>query len=577
MVRKPAHWAEWLLQPKVMFRGGMLLLVCLYLRTVGFDFVYDDLLIPVSPWIQSWHGILGAFKTDVFGTGGQSQTAYYRPLASALTVLVARLSSVSPAWFHLVSLFIDLLIYVVAYHFGREFFKDDATAALTAIFFAVHPTKVETTAWIGSAFCDGQASIYFFAVLICYLKWWRLRKPAWILASAGFFLAAIFTKETMAVLPVLIAIHALLLGERGTKLRTVGLVVVPYAAPTALYVFARHAVLQPLANSSIAVQPQFTLVNLWSAPLAFWWYVKRLVFPSGLSILYDSIVVRQPSFRGFFLPLVGVAALVGILVWSWRRSRSWQLVFLLAWFVLALGPAIVLSPMVTIHDRYLQLAVYPFCALIAVASMWAERHWTERRWVAACAALLLIAAWSISTWHESGYWDNSMTLWGRAVQIAPRNINSRVELARLYSMNNVPAGIRVLDDGLRLVPTSPGLWRMRGLLLFNTGAYEEARASLMKSLQVSAAFETDSHNVPTDVRYGKATAAFYLGQIEMIEEKPKAADPWLRIAVEIDPNNIDYERTMVTNLRKEGLNAEADRYQQIVDQLVAATTMKAPK
>ncbi len=575
--RKPTQVIDWLLQPKILFRAGLLLVLCLYIRAVGFDFVYDDLMIPVSPWIQSWHGVIDAFKIDVFGTGGQSQTSYYRPLASALTVIVARLTAVSPAWFHLVSILIGLMAYVAAYLFGREFFNDDATAALTAILFAVHPTKVETTAWNGSAFCDGQAAIYFFAVLICYLRWWKCRKPPWILGSALFFLAAIFTKETMIVLPVLIAVHALLVGERGTKLRTAVLLMIPYAVVASGYWFARRAVLRPLANSSIAVQPTFTLVNFWSAPIAFWWYVKELVFPYKLAILYDSMVVRQPSLRAFWLPLVGIVALGIVALWAWRRSRSWRLLFLTAWFVLALGPAIAMSPMVTVHDRYLQLAAYPFCALPAGALLWVERHRIAWRWAAAALSLLLIAAWSLSTWHEVGFWDNSMALWSRAVQVAPRNINARVELARLYATDNVAGALRVLDDGLQWVPTSPGLWRMRGLLLFNAGSYEDARASLRKSLEVSEAFGANPQSMPTDVKYGRATAAFYLGQIEMIEGRPKAADAWLRTAIAIDPTNLDYERAMVENLRKEGLHEEADRQQKFFDQLVQATTMKPPR
>ncbi len=555
----------------------MLLLLCLYLRTVGFDFVYDDLMIPVSPWIQSWHGILDAFKSDIFGAGGQVGTSYYRPLASALTVFVARVTPATPAWFHLASLVIGLVIYFVAYSFGRLFFEDETMAVLTALLFALHPTKVETTAWIGSAFCDGQATIYFFAVLFCYLRWWKLRRAPWIASSAVFFLAAIFTKETMIVLPVLIAIHCLLLSPRGKRLRTTAVLMIPYAGAVAIFALARRAVLRPLAETSIAIQPRFTLVNVWSAPLAFWWYVKRLVFPSGLSILYDSIVVHQPSLRNFVFPLVAACLLLGIIVWAWSRTHSWRLVLLTVWFVLALGPAIVLSPAVTVHDRYLQLATYPFCAALAFAILWVARHRLKWRWAAVSAGVVLIAGWSASTWHESGFWFDGLSLWSRAVQIAPHNINARVELARLYAGKSTDAALQVIDDGLRLVPSSPGLWRTRGLLLFNAGAYEDARTSLMKALAVSAPFESDPRSMPTDVKFGRATAAFYVGEIEMVEGKPQAADPWLRMAIEIDPANIDYHRVMAANLQKEGLSPEADREQKIVDQLVAATTMKSGK
>ena len=573
-VHRPAGASEWLLQPNNIFRVGMLLLLCLYLRTITFDFVYDDLLIPLSPWIQSWHGVLDSFHSEVFGNGGSAQTSYYRPLAGALTVVVARLTAVSPSWFHLVSIVVDLGIYVLAFLFGCLFFEDETVAAFTALLYAVHPVRVETTAWIGSALCDGQAAIYFFASLICYLQWWKRRTPPWIATSVVLFLAAIFTKETMIVLPVLVAIHCLSHSEAGKRLRNTSRLMLPYAFSAALYLAARHAVLKPIAGSTNVVQAQFTIVNAWSAPLAFWWYVKRLVFPSGLSILYDSIVVRQPSLLRFVLPLIAAALLLILGIWAWYRNRSWRFVFLAAWFVLTLGPPIAFSPEVTVHDRYLQLAVYPFCALLVVGILAVGRHRSNWRWVSAFALMLVAAAWSLSTWHESGFWDNSVSLWRRAVQIAPHNINARVELARLYAANNVPEAIRELDDGLRFSPNSPGLWRTRGLFLFNAGDYDQARTSLQKALDVSALYGTDPAGVPADVKFGKATAAFYLGQIEMVRGDAKAADPWLRMATAIDPDNLDYQRGMVANLRKEGLNDEADRQQKVVDQLILATTNK---
>ena len=131
-VHAPAHpskpWSSWLLRRDVLLRIGLVLLICLYARTLRFDFVYDDLMIPVSPWVQSWHGILDAFKSDVFGAQGQAGTVYYRPIASALVVLVARLTAATPPWYHLSAILVDLALYIVSFFFGRAFFEDDVLA-----------------------------------------------------------------------------------------------------------------------------------------------------------------------------------------------------------------------------------------------------------------------------------------------------------------------------------------------------------------------------------------------------------------------------------------------------------------
>lgn len=558
---------DWLLQPNLLVRLGVVLIVGLYARTIAFDFVYDDFSIPISPLLLSWHGVIDAFKMDVFGTAEAAGSAYYRPMSSALCVAIARLTSITPGWFHLGAILIALAGFLLCYLCGRLLFGDDRLAALTALLFALHPTKVETIAWIGSSTCDGQSAIYCFLVLLCYLYWWKTRKPAWIVASAGFFAAALFTKETMVVLPLLVAIHFWLLGPRSARLRTIAALMVPYLVAGAFYAAVRHSVLRPLPQSSIAIQPIFTLMNVWSAPLALWWYIKRLLYPFGMSILYDSIVVQRPSFGNFGLPLLATIALIIAVAFAWHRTRSWFVPFFAAWFVLTLGPALALSPRVTIHDRYLQLAAYPFCALLAYAVLKLVQSSPRWRSLGVTAALAIIIVWGFGSWHESGYWRDSISLWKRAVQVAPHNINARVELARLYSEKEVPEAIRVLDEGLRIVPDSPGLWRSRGLLLFNAGDFDSARASLLRALDVSSRFAADPQSEPVDVKFGRATSAFYLGEIDMLEGNPINADRWLRLAIGIQPDDLDYQRVMVANLRKQGLNDQADEHQKIVEEL----------
>ena len=558
--RRPRTLEEWLFTPEALFRAGLLLIVCLYIRTLNFDFVYDDLTIQVSPWIQSWHGLADVFRNDIFGDTGAVGSSYYRPLASALIVLVARIAAPTPACYHVMALLIAVVVYALAYQCGRLLFNNDTIAALTALFFMLHPTKIETIAWIGSSACDGQAAVYFFGLLVCYLKWWESRRPWWLVSSVALFALAMFTKEVMVIVPVLIAVHAFVRAPEGKRLRSL-LVVAPYLLSIAVYAIAREAVLKPLPKSSIAIQPTFTMTNLWSAPLAFWWYVQQLVLPIRLAVLHDWTPIPSPALSTFISPLLALALLCALLFIAWRRSRPWLVPFLSAWLLFTMAPAIALSPKLTVHDRYLQLAAFPFSALLAWGLLRLAKSGSAQRATAVTAGAVLVLAWSTLTWYNTGFWDNSVSLWQRAVQVAPHSVNARIELARLYSANNVPAAVGVLDGGLKLLPNSPGLWRMRGIVQFNAGKLDEARQSLFHSLEASKRFEKESAE-PSDVKYGKATAAFLLGQIEMKKGNAIAADGWLRTALAIQPGNAEYESMMATNLRALGRDAEARQYEQ---------------
>ena len=45
----------------------------------------------------------------------------------------------------------------------------------------------------------------------------------------------------------------------------------------------------------------------------------------------------------------------------------------------------------------------------------------------------MVALWSGLTWHEMGYWDDDMALWGRVLQISPSNLKAQVQMAYLYT------------------------------------------------------------------------------------------------------------------------------------------------
>src|SRR5581483_5310688 len=138
------------LSPGLLLRLGLLLVIALYLQDLRFEFVYDDLMIPVSPLNQSWHGILDSFTHDVFSAMGERST-YYRPIATALSAAIALLTPGTSAWFHLAAILIHIALCLVAFTFTRLLWKNDLFAVLTTLLFALHPSKVECIAWVGSA------------------------------------------------------------------------------------------------------------------------------------------------------------------------------------------------------------------------------------------------------------------------------------------------------------------------------------------------------------------------------------------------------------------------------------------
>jgi hypothetical protein len=201
-------------------------------------------------------------------------------------------------------------VVILAYVFGRHLFGEERLALLTAVLFGLHPSKVETVAWIGSSHVDGLGAVFFFASLIGFFKWRESGAGRWLAASVFLFAGAIFTKETMVCVPILIAAYLWLttpaVGRIGRILRTL----LPYGAVWIIYMAIRHQVIKPAIATAEYIHPTFTLSNLWTAPYAIWWYIGHLVFPWGLSVEYASRIVERPSLFGFVLPATGLLMLL---------------------------------------------------------------------------------------------------------------------------------------------------------------------------------------------------------------------------------------------------------------------------
>ena len=288
-IRKPFEaLADMYQQPRLWLRCGMLLTVLLYIRTTAFDFVWDDLGIPAIPRLKSWKMLWDIFTHGLFNTAEGAHSVYYRPLSVLWTVAIKQFTSGTPAWYHLFTLATNLCVFYLAYALGRRLLHDDRVAALTAVLFALHPGKVESVAWIGSGGCDGLGAIFFFAIVIFYLKWREQQRGRWLALSVLFFAAAMLTKETLVVAVALLPLHYWLTATQDKRhaVQAVGLTA-PYLLVLAAYMVVRRMVLTAPATTVNVIQPKMTFEGLWDAPYACWWYARHLVFPVRLGAVYD--------------------------------------------------------------------------------------------------------------------------------------------------------------------------------------------------------------------------------------------------------------------------------------------------
>lgn len=513
-----------------------------YLPTFWFGFVYDDQAdIVGNTGIQSWEAMPGFFFPKVgqiLGAMGWHQVRFYRPVYMLWLRLNHAFFALDPVGWHVAAVLSHLLATLLVYLVVRRLLADWRPALLTGLLFGLHPIHVQVVSWL-SVVSESLLCSALLASLLFYLsrEGGRLRYTLSLLCCA----LALLVKETAVVFPAIIIAAGWLFGqhEQSRLRRTTRALVqsLPYLALSLLYLAARWAVLKTLAvgTSKISSGSMFFTI-----PSLLWFYLRLLLWPVGLSPLYNNPVVRHPELHGFVLPLAGLVLLAGLFaVLLWRmypaeegeERQRWRLAVFAVAFIVFLLPALNLPALPEeqiVQDRYLYLPSIGFVMLLALALHRVGRGgkailgWPSRTAIPALIIALLMAG---VTLEESQIWKSQATLFTRAAQKAPHSKIARANYAGvLMEAQRYDESIAVMKQILADDPYDPIVRHNLVQALGNLGRQPEVEALLVESSQ---------HNP-------LAVDLYQLGVLRVNARRAPEAEELFRHAIQMDANAPGY-------------------------------------
>ena len=159
-LNRPANAAEAKLPDPVTRRPGkdaatLLVVLALalaavaYINTVGFAFVYDDIpQVIQNPRVHTWEHAPRLFVEHVWSQISGQPGNYYRPFFEFWFLINYTLFGLHPAGWHLATVAVHLLVIGLVYLLLKRVTGDRVTAAIATVLFAVHPTHIESVAWV---------------------------------------------------------------------------------------------------------------------------------------------------------------------------------------------------------------------------------------------------------------------------------------------------------------------------------------------------------------------------------------------------------------------------------------------
>ncbi len=444
----------------------------------------------------TWDSIRWAFNTV--------HEQWWLPLLWISYMVDTDLFGLAPYGYHLTNVLLHganvALLFWVLFRMTKSRWQSAFVAAL----FAVHPLRVEAVAWITSR-KDTLSGFFFFMSLLAYIRYVEFPARSRFLLLLGLMALGLLSKGIVVVLPVLL----LLLDY--WPLRRAG---DPWAPsgwkqwkallnekiPLFCLAIAFIAINLKTHVAGVGAQEHLSaLTRLGLMGPNYLSYLEKIFWPTQLNIFYtENDTVHWAFSIATWLGLFAVTIILARL----REKRPFLIVGWL-WFLLSLIPVIrgVRLGLAAYADRFTYI---PLTGLGILLAWGAGELWRFEKWKipAAVGGGIILAACMLMTRAQLPFWENSMTLFSRAIQFAPQAavINNCYGLS-LYQDKRYDEALTYMDRATQLDPGNAEYRTNKGVLLVNLKRFEEAVACYREAIRL------DPNAVRTYNNLGNALAA----------------------------------------------------------------------
>lgn len=393
---------------------------------VSFD---DNVYVYENQHVQgglSAKGVAWAFQSDHGNT-------YFHPITWLSLMLDREVLGAAPWGFHLVNVLLHAVVVVLLYSLLRLATARPWPSLIAAAIFAAHPVTLESVSWVTERKTVLSAAFGFGAVLLYVAARGRPSSKQKV-ALAALFVAAMAAKASWVVLPGLLLVMdawplSRLEGDglagRLRSLKGLTIEKLPMLAlsvgMTALVLFSARGITANIAASApLGVRIQNAIASLPA-------YLGDLFWPFGHAVFHPF-----PASVPMAKVAAGVAALLLVTAAAFLLARRHPSVLAgCAWFGVALLPHLGLWQSGLWPSRADRFVYVAFAGVVfGLVFLAAELIPAEGRLRGAAvgASCLLVAGLGAASVLQGRHWNDSLSLYRRAVEVEPGSGEMRFNL-----------------------------------------------------------------------------------------------------------------------------------------------------
>ncbi len=516
---------------------------------IGYD---DPSYVANNPYVLAglkWNSIVWAFSNLTSGF------TYWHPLSWMSHMLDAQLFGADAGKHHVMSVGYHTVNVILLFLLLRKLTGKIWASAAVAAIFAWHPLQVESVAWVTER--KNLLSTFFLLITIwAYTRYVEklkksgtdparspighlqnaLQQPAFWL-PLGLFALGLMSKPMLVTVPLVLLLLDGWPFQRITRSPAQWATLVVEKIPFFILsgISAVITVQSHKEFDSLSVGMPF-FVRISTALLSYVRYLQKFLWPNDLGVLYP-LPTELPMTRVCLCVVVLAAITAGAIYVARRRP---YVLFGWLWFLVTLLPVIgiIQAGSQSMADRFLYV---PMIGL-SVAAIWLIADLLPTANVGkiiapVLAALVLVPSFFVAR-HQLHYWENSLVLFQRAIEVEAINPIAHYNL---------------------------------GYALLMKGNADEAKAHFQKAVEISSKYADARNNLAAiALREGKPEEAiaqyeailktsprhplahYNLGTILEQQKKFDEALEHFRSAVANDPKNAEAQNALGSALARKG-------------------------
>jgi len=454
-----------------------------------------------------------------------------------------------PGGHHLTSVFIHTASAILLFILLVRLTKSPWRSTFVALLFALHPLHIESVAWVAER-KDVLSAFFCFLTLLLYSEYVARQNRTYYLFAFVAFLLGLMSKPMLVTLPLIMLLidHWPLNRfkkkqpsiEGWQRASTLPTYIPLLKEKIPFFVCSLGSGLVTIYAQQGAIQ-KIDALPLWprlaNATVTYLKYIGKMLWPTDLAVFYP-FFFNIPTWQVAGAALLLLSISVGVIRLGKREP---YLVTGWFWYLLSLLPVIGILQVgaQSMADRYTYIPLTGLFIIAAWGIPLLIKGIPYSRVILMSLAFASISAAAISTYQQLKYWQDSITLFERAILVTSKNALAHNNLAS--AMENKGDFDAAVENYLKAIDINPNY----------IDAYYNLGNALVRNGYASDAIELYRNVIALNDRYARAytNLGVALSETGDIDQAINA----YRKAIEIDPRDFLAHNNLGFSYEKTGL------------------------